>query len=496
MLVRSSSKAANVVQDACMAFLSQDRASERERTVFILGAGFSRAISNVMPLTDELGLAALGMLRDRLPPHLAVQEFPRGLNFEAWLSELASDQPYLSDADNALNQAAFLLFSEAIAEILGDRVAEVLEGEYPEWLLRLVSAMHHEQATAITFNYDPLIECMVGTPTGILGDPDQYGEVWNGVSWTELSGGLPPWAPGDAHLQSTQVETLRLLKLHGSLNWYWRPGDQSGVSVARRSLPGYFGAPKSYRDEQRRREVPGRSPFVVPPASSKSQYYSNPIAKEMWSQAAQRLRSADQVVILGYSLPSTDVTFSNMLRESILERECSVVVADLDPEPVRDRLVSLGLAPSSVRIGASGHAAIEDFVHNWLGLLSKGVLRHLLDERSAKKLVLAWGDRTAYAPVESLEFGNHMAVAMTSRVYGSFNLATGLNSRPAVSLHDVLEHSGRPSDDKGLRLRAQVRGHDEQPIVSIVERSTPIGQGSGEWLVLQVAATPPAPTEP
>lgn len=301
------------------------------RDVFVLGAGFSRAISGSMPLTDELGAAALNRLRHDLPPRLALDGLPVGVNFEAWLSQLASDQPYLTDADNAQSQAAFLMFSQAIADILVERVLEVMRHPYPEWLLALVSSWHHSRATVITFNYDPSVECLVATPTKILGDPSHYGQVWSGVSWTELSGDLPPWAPGVARVGSTQVDTLRLLKLHGSLNWYWRPGDQSGISVARRPLPGHFGDPKPYTEETRRREVPGRAPFVVPPAASKSQYYANPITKEMWSQAFDRLNDADRVFILGYSLPPTDTTFSNMLRTSLHGRASDVVIADHAP---------------------------------------------------------------------------------------------------------------------------------------------------------------------
>jgi hypothetical protein len=215
----------------------------REHVAFVLGAGFSRAISELMPLTDELGLAALAKLRPGLPARLALDQFPRGLNFEAWLSQLAGDQPYLSVADNAENRVAFLRFSEAIAQILGERVNGVLANHYPEWLLELLSAAHHTRATLITFNYDTLIECLVATPTGILGNPNEYGEVWQGVSWTELTGGLPPWAPGDARLASSRVESVRLLKLHGLLNWYWQPGYISGISVARRPLPGLSVSP-------------------------------------------------------------------------------------------------------------------------------------------------------------------------------------------------------------------------------------------------------------
>ena len=88
-----------------------------EPIVFVVGAGFSRAVSDQMPLTDELGEAALERLRSVLPPRLALERLPKGMNFEAWLSQLAGDQPYLSDAENAENRAAFLRFSEEIARL-------------------------------------------------------------------------------------------------------------------------------------------------------------------------------------------------------------------------------------------------------------------------------------------------------------------------------------------------------------------------------------------
>lgn len=464
----------------------------REHVAFVLGAGFSRAISELMPLIDELGLAALAKLRPALPPRLALDQFPKGLNFEAWLSQLAGDQPYLSDADNAENRVAFLRFSEAIAQILGERVNGVLTNDYPEWLLGLLSSAHHTRATMITFNYDTLVECLVATPTGILGDPNQYGEVWQGVSWTELTGDLPPWAPGSSRLASSQVESVRLLKLHGSLNWYWRPGDISGVSVARRRLPGHFNQPEPYTEEQRRRDVPGRAPFVVPPAASKSDYYSNPITKEMWTQAAERLARAQRVVFMGYSLPPTDVTFTNMLRASLQESDCDIVIADCNPGPVRRRLTELGITEERIHNGPSGPDAVKTLVESWILALSQGTLDELSGpDTSDRRLVLSWGDRTAYAPVEKLESTQEGLVAIASRVFPTFVSAAGINSPTALRAADLIaqrdthEWSGRPS----LYARPPERGGH---VIAKYEHDPEVlGPGTGTWLVLQVAATPP-----
>jgi hypothetical protein len=60
--------------------------------VLLLGAGFSRAASSHMPLTDELGDAvvrALDLAEDARTP----ERFTSG-SFETWLSHLADEQPF------------------------------------------------------------------------------------------------------------------------------------------------------------------------------------------------------------------------------------------------------------------------------------------------------------------------------------------------------------------------------------------------------------------
>jgi hypothetical protein len=137
------------------------------RDVLILGAGFSRAVSDHLPLVDELGNSCLdvGGLRD--DPRVPVGGF-RGGSFETWLSRLADELPYLSVQENLENQALFEQFGAAIASVLGEGVQEALAGGCPVWLTEFVRVAHKRRATLITFNYDPLIECEVGT--GLLYD--------------------------------------------------------------------------------------------------------------------------------------------------------------------------------------------------------------------------------------------------------------------------------------------------------------------------------------
>ena len=74
-----------------------EESSAESTTVLLLGAGFSRALSAHMPLTDELGEAVVRRLHlssdARLPP-----DGFRGGVFETWLSHLADEQPFLSNS--------------------------------------------------------------------------------------------------------------------------------------------------------------------------------------------------------------------------------------------------------------------------------------------------------------------------------------------------------------------------------------------------------------
>jgi len=64
--------------------------------VYLLGAGFSRAISNLMPTMDELSEAVKAELAGIDIPGANT---PVASNFEQWLSYLIERPPWLSSAD-------------------------------------------------------------------------------------------------------------------------------------------------------------------------------------------------------------------------------------------------------------------------------------------------------------------------------------------------------------------------------------------------------------
>jgi len=205
--------------------------------VLVIGAGFSRSISGGMPLVDEMGNEAASIMG--LGPTEGVPlPFTHG-DFEVWLSRQSQPQPYRSAAEDADAHARFLRFTEGITQVIDERVEAALADAAPGWLIALVRVLHARQATVLTFNYDPLIECAIEAaglqdweaPFRNADDPPGRRVGYRNVL-----------ADGEARLQSgtyfgragvEDLATFHLLKLHGSTTWYAVPGDTTGATLAR-----------------------------------------------------------------------------------------------------------------------------------------------------------------------------------------------------------------------------------------------------------------------
>jgi len=439
------------------------------REVFILGAGFSRALSTRMPLTDELGNACLA-LNDLRGAHGVPAKFTGG-RFETWLSSIAEPQPYLPEPSNLENQVLFVKFSDAIGKVLGLRMHEVLSGPPPTWHVKFVTAAHVRRATVITFNYDTLVECAV-----------DYRSIWlpglpEPVEWTEVTGDVPGWPAGANRVGASPVETFRLLKLHGSLNWFWTPGDVTGLSVARRLLPGTFNAPQRYTEDDRRRQLPARVPFVVPPSATKSSYYQNRLVRELWIQAGEALEAASHVSLVGYSLPLTDLTVSNMLNRALGGSEVFVHVVDLDPEPIVVRLGALGVAASSE---PGSPSAAEEHVTSYCEAISRELVADLRESPPAfadQPILIAWGV-DQFSVVVSFR-ATASAVLLTVEPSQVLGVATAHRPLPLPTLRQVLAVT--PADGHFL---AEVHDRPATELLARVEQVTVFGYGVGHWNVM------------
>ena len=108
---------------------------------------------------------------------------------------------------------------------------------------------------------------------------------------------------------------LRILKLHGSINWRPKLGYASPVAVD--SVTHHHEWPGS---RLRFPQVAGNlepEPVMVPPVLSKSSLVEQPILRLVWSHAFASLATAHEVTFIGYSFPATDMAARTLFSEAL-----------------------------------------------------------------------------------------------------------------------------------------------------------------------------------
>jgi hypothetical protein len=202
--------------------------------------------------------------------------------------------------------------------------------------------------TLLTFNYDTVIE--EAFETADLWSPvDGYGP---GVYGYRLDWARKWLATRNAPLR--QTSKVLLLKLHGSLGWALYQTNTVRMK------------PRPYVIRPSAREVIA----ILPPGWNK-RIDKNPY-KQIWKQARSRLEQCRSVVILGYSLPETDLLARGLFAEVVRRRATGgkwlkqLHVADPSPAAIQ-RLVDM-FTPA---LGANGsvfkYSGLKEFAERLAG---------------------------------------------------------------------------------------------------------------------------------
>ena len=279
--------------------------------VMITGAGFSRAVVPSAPLlVDDFNNDALQGKVLGLPNASRLLDWERNLHpsghidIERLMTRLDALMPYnyAEDAGNAANEYGLLL-SELKRAFL-DRLHAARKGDiHREELSRFAEYCEANRCNCITFNYDDFLdEALARTGS------------WN-----------PYWGYG-FFCQSSQdtigsfdeLETnsvLRLLKLHGSINWRPKLGYPTPVAID--SITHHHDWPGI---GLRYPQVGGHlepEPVMVPPVLSKSSLVEQPVLRLVWSHAFASLERAHEVTFIGYSFPTTDMAARTLFSEAL-----------------------------------------------------------------------------------------------------------------------------------------------------------------------------------
>ena len=292
-----------------------------EHDVFILGAGFSKAINSQMPTMSELtdlvserlessGITLPPPLKD--PENNSAKEIEK--NIELWMTFLSESQPWIETPFIEANRAITGFIRRYIRDVIEERTwasmrtPEVLDDEshsMPQWLPLLVNEWHDRRASVITLNYDTLVERAAERALGHYVDP-YY------PPYLLMNGSID-----SPHLHNQAMNTFTLFKLHGSVNWHYS-GRQD-----------FFGEPIYYSEISpwgpRRIQIESSSflssrhkePLIIPPVMQKSTYFNNESIRRLWREASMALEGATRVFVIGYSLPQSDLGMQFFLKQSL-----------------------------------------------------------------------------------------------------------------------------------------------------------------------------------
>src|SRR4051794_6921259 len=106
----------------------------------MIGAGFSKAVSEIMPTIAELGEEVFSMVDSD-----AVDARYRAGNFEDWLSFAAGEAPWLFESERLALRSVFLEASEAVKQVIELREFDVRQESMPDWLAKLVVHWHETE---------------------------------------------------------------------------------------------------------------------------------------------------------------------------------------------------------------------------------------------------------------------------------------------------------------------------------------------------------------
>lgn len=331
--------------------------------VVILGAGASVA-TGIPALTQLMGLISKTNFGDVFLQRLS--EYCRAKrwqptepdNFEKLLHDLAAR------GEDQGARELYSLLRNAIGEFIGSRHALSVSGPYQSRAAHAHYVDFFEDCWAqgardfVTFNYDLHLELSIEPAwsrnfDGTDGRKNYFKDSRKVTSIDysyNIEGNTVDVGKGVLqHVNSDGGSGVRILKLHGSLNWL------KGADGARWILPteslfvnygpnlgntGSTANPLTIgRHLLSRQGMEGVVPDIVPPEADKT---SKPAGLEtVWEAAEAAIGDAGRILIAGYSFPDTDASVTAWFAELIRgDYRKHIHILDLHPEPVRERLLA------------------------------------------------------------------------------------------------------------------------------------------------------------
>jgi hypothetical protein len=307
------------------------------KTVLVLGAGFTRAVVPAAPLmVGDFGVpallaefASLNSARSVLQ-NAVIPGTPGHVNLEDLLTRLMGLPFDTTDARHEFALLTSRLLNQVVGRLDAAKTARVDETS----VRRLASAICTAGASVVTFNYDDVLDKAL-YEMYVPNDPSpQHWHPDGGYGFLCQ----PSWVTVAQNAIWMNKCATFLLKLHGSLNWRCRLGD-----VGPRNPAHVLHHEPWFIDQWRMHpaqpvltlaeieEYLERDALIIPPVLLKHDLTLHPVMRLVWAQAREKLLSATNVVFIGYSFPTTDLAAKMLFRETLVPRtDVAVHVVDVE----------------------------------------------------------------------------------------------------------------------------------------------------------------------
>lgn len=289
--------------------------------VFFLGAGFSKAINREYPLMSELTTEALALVqKSSAQQHLTELAPQIKQNIESLLTYLSTDLPWKTDTTKYANKSLYCAIVQALSEIFTEHAQQAKltdDRNSVWWKFANEVRLHAEKYNFITLNYDILLETMLQEVYPVSNDFSMVSyEDFYSYPMTWIGNRVPQNSFGFASNRQKSV-TPHILKLHGSANWFWAGVSPSDILYYR-----------NWNVNESAGITTGLKPYIIPPVLDKSSFYNHIAIHSLWQQAEELLKNANEIYIIGFSFPQTDLAVKYLFQSALRKRTPKIYVVN------------------------------------------------------------------------------------------------------------------------------------------------------------------------
>ncbi len=274
------------------------------KTIYILGSGFSKSFSEQMPTMHDLTQRLF---------KLENEEFG---NLTRFVHSLYAKSNYLEEFRDIEN-IANIIFSKRIFKDFEEQLDydklrfELIKFIYHEiknqeldlskaetlyaFLYQCSSFMGEDENVIFNFNYDLIIESLLKHKALKTHEQVQikYGLQFERYEPETISS-----------ITEKERHYLTMLKLHGSFNWFRAKGSESN-DIRNIYLV--------HEDESSFSIHANDIPTYIPMTNVKSQFLTGTLYNTLWAKAIDYLNHCDNIVLIGYGFPRTDLNNLGLL---------------------------------------------------------------------------------------------------------------------------------------------------------------------------------------